>query len=184
MRVVNKAMLYSGKKRFLSKNPVHTGRIPMLLEMYPDAKFVYIHRNPVEVILSTRHFFSKMMPGLTLHKVDYDLLNTNIYKVYNLLINKYLETLDQIPKGNLIEVRYDELINDPLPQIETIYKGFGFNTIDEALPVIKNYAESKKGFVKNKYSIKKELLDDILHHTDFAMKHWNYDIPENIEMAD
>jgi hypothetical protein len=183
-RVINKAMLYSGNKRFLSKNPVHTGRIPFLLSMYPDAKFIYIHRNPVDVILSTRHFFSKMMPGLTLHKVDYDKLNSDIYKIYNRLIKQYIDTREMIPEGNLLEVRYDDLTTDSMTVIEDIYQTFKFENYESSLPIINAYAESKKGYVKNKYAIKRELLDEILQHTDFAMKRWNYEVPGNIEIED
>ena len=85
-RVIGKAMIHSGNTRFLSKNPVNTGRIPMLLEMFPDARFIYIHRNPVEVILSTRNFFEKMTPGLTLHKVDYQEVNKDIFTLYDRLM--------------------------------------------------------------------------------------------------
>jgi hypothetical protein len=183
-RVINKAMLYSGKKRFLSKNPVHTGRIPFLLSMYPDAKFIYIHRNPVDVILSTRHFFSKMLPGLTLHKVDYDKLNSDIYKIYNRLVKQYIDTREMIPEGNLLEVRYDDLTTDSMTVIEDIYQTFKFENSESSLPIINAYAESKKGYVKNKYAIKRELLDEILQHTDFAMKRWNYEVPGNIEIED
>lgn len=183
-RVINKAMLNTGKSRFLSKNPVNTGRIPTLLEMYPDAKFVYIHRNPVEVILSTRHFFSKMMPGLTLHKVDYEKINQDIYTVYDRLVNTYLDTKKLVPEGNLIEVRYDELSADPMAQIDKIYDTFKFEGRDIARPIIDTYAESKKSYVKNEYAIKKELLDEILHRTDFAMKRWNYDVPGHIGVSE
>ena len=33
----------------LIKSPVHTARIAMLLELFPDARFVFIHRDPLEV---------------------------------------------------------------------------------------------------------------------------------------
>ena len=43
------ALRTSGRRRYLSKNPPHTARVGMLLEMYPDAKFIYIVRNPYVV---------------------------------------------------------------------------------------------------------------------------------------
>ena len=183
-RVVNKAMLYTGGERFLSKNPVHTGRIPWLLQMYPDARFVFIYRNPVDVILSTRHFFSKMMPGLTLQKVDYEMINQQIYTVYGNLMQRYFDTRHLIPEGNLLEIRYKDLSTNTMGEIQRIYDTLGFDNFGEARPHIAAYAESKKDYVKNKYAIKRELLDEILEHTDFAMKRWGYDIPDNLEIID
>lgn len=183
-RVINKAMLYSGKSRFLSKNPVNTGRIPMLLEMFPDAKFIYIHRNPVDVILSTRHFFDKMIPGLTLHKVDYDKLNSDIYTIYDRLMHRYLETKDLIPEDNLIEMRYDDLTSKTMEEIKNVYDKFRLKGFDTSGPVIEAYAESEKDFIKNKYAIKRPLLEEILQKVDFAMKRYDYQVPDNLEITD
>jgi hypothetical protein len=45
----------SEKRRLLLKSPVHTARVPLLRRLFPRAKFVYIHRNPDEVLLSMAH---------------------------------------------------------------------------------------------------------------------------------
>ena len=36
-------------KQLLIKSPVHTARIPLLLRLFPAAKFIFIHRDPMEV---------------------------------------------------------------------------------------------------------------------------------------
>ncbi len=36
-------------KQLLVKSPVHTARIPLLLQLFPAAKFIFIHRDPIEV---------------------------------------------------------------------------------------------------------------------------------------
>ncbi|MEE4257067.1 MAG: sulfotransferase [Bacteroidales bacterium] len=183
-RVINKAQLYSGNQRFLSKNPANTARIPLLLEMYPDARFIHIYRNPVDVILSTRHFFSHMMPGLNLHKIDFESVNSDIFDIYNRMMHDYLETRDLIPEGNLAEVRYEELSKNPEQEIKRIYDQFGFEGYEKASPLVQKYAEAKRAYVKNKYSIKKSLLDEILSNVEFTMKEWNYDIPGNLDIVD
>jgi hypothetical protein len=40
----------------LLKSPGHTCRIKPLLQLFPQAKFVHIHRNPYDVLRSTRHW--------------------------------------------------------------------------------------------------------------------------------
>jgi hypothetical protein len=44
--------------QFLSKNPPHTGRVKELVKMFPNAKFIYLMRNPYTVFESTRSFFT------------------------------------------------------------------------------------------------------------------------------
>ncbi|MEZ5084213.1 MAG: sulfotransferase [Bacteroidales bacterium] len=68
--LIKKALKNTNRTRFLSKNPPNTARIKVLLDMFPNAKFIFIHRNPVEVFLSTRNFFNKMMPYLQLQKLN------------------------------------------------------------------------------------------------------------------
>ena len=42
-----KAALNTKKDQIIIKNPLNTGKIKLLLEMYPDAKFIHIFRNPI-----------------------------------------------------------------------------------------------------------------------------------------
>jgi hypothetical protein len=176
-RVINKALLYSGKSRFLSKNPVNTGRIPILLNMFPNARFIHIHRNPVEVILSTRNFYEKMMPALTLHKIDFDKVNRDIYEVYGRLMRRYRDTRSLIPEGNLIEISYDELTSNPMGVMENIYNDFGLPDFQTVSHAMQKYVDVKKGYVRNSYEIHPELLSEILSHVEFAMREWEYELP-------
>ena len=50
--LIKKALKNTNRPIFLSKNPPNTGRIKVLLEMFPKAKFIHIHRNPLEVAQS------------------------------------------------------------------------------------------------------------------------------------
>ncbi len=43
---------HGSEKRLVIKSPVHTARVALLLKLFPDAQFIYIHRNPYEVFQS------------------------------------------------------------------------------------------------------------------------------------
>jgi hypothetical protein len=45
-------------RRLLLKSPCHTGRVRLLIRLFPNAKFVYVHRHPIEVFLSSAHMAS------------------------------------------------------------------------------------------------------------------------------
>lgn len=51
--------LHGPHRRLVLKSPVHTGRIPLLLEIFPEAKFVYTHRHPLEVFQSSMNMAYK-----------------------------------------------------------------------------------------------------------------------------
>ena len=56
-KLVRISLWNTGGTQYLSKNPPHTGRVKALTELYPNAKFVYLIRNPYTVFESTRNFF-------------------------------------------------------------------------------------------------------------------------------
>ena len=55
--------------QFLSKNPPHTGRVRELVKMFPNAKFIYLMRNPYTVFESTRSFFTNTIQPLKLQEI-------------------------------------------------------------------------------------------------------------------
>src|SRR5262249_20681564 len=58
---VRKLAFHHGRPLVL-KSPGHTCRIRLLLEMFPGAKFVHIHRHPYAVFQSARHTVLKISP--------------------------------------------------------------------------------------------------------------------------
>ena len=56
------------QKPLLLKSPAHTGRIRLLLDLYPEARFVHIHRNPFDIYRSMLGAFRKLRPWWALQK--------------------------------------------------------------------------------------------------------------------
>lgn len=50
-----------GRKPLLIKSPVHTARVALLLKLFPRARFVYVHRDPLTTFCSAAHM---ARPGL------------------------------------------------------------------------------------------------------------------------
>ena len=182
--IIKKAVKNTKGNYFVSKNPPNTGRIKVLHDKFPNAKFIHIHRNPVEVYLSTRHFFTTVLPSLQLQKFTKQEIEELVFSFFKKIMKKYLEERNQIPKEKLVEVAFADLEKEPLKELERIYKHLNLAGFDKAKPYFKKYAESKKGYKKNAYKIERSLLNRILSEWDFAMEAWNYGLPENIEIVD
>ena len=56
----------TGGTQYLSKNPPHTGHVKALVDLFPNAKFIYLMRNPYTVFESTRSFFTQTIAPLKL----------------------------------------------------------------------------------------------------------------------
>jgi len=118
------------KKRALLKSPVHTSRIQLLLQMFPNAQFIYIHRNPYEVYASAKHMAVTTYPYVYLSVPTEETVDEFIFKQYEILWNDYFRDREMILSSNkraLIEISYSELCHDPMSSISKIYEYFGWN---------------------------------------------------------
>ena len=177
--LIAKAIRDTGGDRFLSKNPPNTGRIRFLLETYPEAKFIYIHRNPVEVYLSTQNFFRKMMPHLQLQTIEQEQLNEDIFEIYKMLMKDYLKQRSLIPKGQLVEVSFDQLEKDPMGVTREIYNTLDLEGYEKAESYFQQYVDRMKTYQKNRHEVPSELEERIQTEWDFAFAEWGYKNRDN-----
>ena len=178
--LLKKALLNSKGQRLIIKNPVNTARIKHLLKMYPQAKFIYIYRNPITVILSTRRFFKELFPTLILQKTEPRFIESMIFDIYSRLLDDYTEQKALIPKENLLEIKYEDFEQSPSRLIRRIYSDLLQEDFDKVEKHYQTYFESIKGYVKNKYEIEKATIEEIKKQTARYMDIYGYDIPEEI----
>lgn len=182
--LIKKALKNTNGKIYLSKNPPNTGRIKILLEMFPNAKFIHIHRNPIEVFLSTCNFYKKMMPPLQLQNIGDDRNDANIIEIYKSIMNDFFYQKKLIPEGNLLEVAYDELEKNPELILKDIYQQFGLKGYNNAKPLFEMYYGSQRQYKKNIHKISNTRLQKIINEWSHTITEYNYKIPENVEIID
>ncbi|QQS30169.1 MAG: sulfotransferase [Sphingobacteriales bacterium] len=181
-RLIKKALLNTKGEQFVSKNPPNTGRIKLLLEMFPNARFIHIYRNPVEVFLSTKKFITSMMPSLQLETMNDQLITDNIFEVYKKIMTKYLNTRSLIPKGQLSEVCFETFEQNPTEELHRIYTELSLPGFEQAAPKFAKYATKEKSYQKNRFLIDSNILNRILDEWGFAMNEWGYQVPAHIEV--
>jgi hypothetical protein len=181
--MVIKALLNTRGNRIILKNPVNMGRMLHLVDIFPEARFVHIIRNPVIVYLSTLKFLTQLFPTLQLERFTEDDISEMILEIYGKIMRDYLEELKQLGPDRLIEIRYEELVEKPLDSLEYIYEQFHFSGFKDLKPAFQSYMETLEDHQIDSYTLEKKELDRILAHVGFAMKHWNYQLPENLKIV-
>lgn len=162
--------------QYLSKNPPHTGRVKTLVEMFPNAKFVYLMRNPYTVFESTRNFFSNTIAPLEFHSISLEQLEQNILRNYVELYDAYQEQKKYIPEGNLIEIKFEDIEQDPFVETELIYSQLNIPGWESAKPAIQKYLDKKKGYKKNKYEYNPRTIHLVNQYWERMLHDWNYEI--------
>jgi hypothetical protein len=177
-----KAALNTKKKRIVVKNPLNTGKIKLLLDMFPDAKFIHIYRNPVVTYLSTNKFYKSLLPATYLQDYKEDDITDKIIGNYRKLMKDYFETKHLIPEKNLYEIKFEEFEQDNMQCMKEIYERFDLDSWEEARPMFQQYMLSQKQYKKNKYKISQEELEKLKKEWGFAMQKLNYEVPSNLQI--
>jgi omega-hydroxy-beta-dihydromenaquinone-9 sulfotransferase len=152
LRILKVATLHAGGKRLVLKNPVNTARIGLLLEMFPPAQFIHIHRDPYEVFSSTRNLHRKVLAFSALQRVSSSDVDETVLHLYDAMMRRYLDEKERIPGRQLIDVRYDELVQRPLEVMERLYTRLGYDHFAHMRPRIEAYLRDLHGYRKNTFS--------------------------------
>ena len=175
-KLIKISLWNTGGTQFLSKNPPHTGRVAELVKMFPDAKFIYLMRNPYTVFESTRSFFTNTIQPLKLQEFSDEEIEANILKVYPKHYHKYAHDNHHIPEANLIEVKFEDFEADAFGMTKKIYDTLSLPGWDEARTAIEQYVGAKRGYKKNKYDYAARTRELVEQHWGFARKDWGYEL--------
>lgn len=164
------------EKRLLLKNPNNTARAKQLLELFPDAKFIYIHRNPYQVYLSTKHLHRTVLRDQSLQDISLDLEDDIILENYRSMMQGYLDSKKYIPEGQLVEIGFDDLGSENEIEIfENIYKTLDLGNWEVQKPLIQEYLNSKRNYKKNKFvPIPEHLVKRIQTECSFVFDTYGY----------
>jgi omega-hydroxy-beta-dihydromenaquinone-9 sulfotransferase len=141
----------------LFKGPDQTAKIRLLLELFPDARFIHIHRDPYEVFRSTMNMEKKTIPLYAYQKTDFRYLEDFVLWRYSEMYDAFLEDIELIPEGQFTQISFEELEKNPLETIEKVYRDVRLPSFDEAKSSIVKYLDSIADYKKNRYP---ELPDD------------------------
>ena len=112
-----KCITLRNPKRIVLKSPAHTCRIGTLLEMFPKAKFVHIVRDPYVIFPSTINLWKRLYRDQGLQMPTYDGLEEHVFQTFTRMYDTFERDRHLIGPGQFCEVRYEELIADPVGQM-------------------------------------------------------------------
>lgn len=167
------AIAYPNQKPLI-KNPHNSGRIPQLLKLYPNAKFIHIYRNPLKVLPSTYLMYDKVVRTQFLQDYSEEQLHNKIFYYYKSSMDKLFQDTTLIPKENLYELKFEDFEVNPLSELEAIYKQFGFTHFESVLPELTAYVDSKKSYKKNNHKSSPIDTNRIISECNFAFKKLGY----------
>jgi len=137
-------------KHYLSKNPVFSSRVGGLYETFPDARFIYLIRNPLNVIGSVSSYARTVWNDFQGAERDFP-YDQVIWDIIKFFYRYTLDWLETIPEDRYMIVRFDDFVSDPKAKVTEIYRHFGFD-INEDFDTILEEATQKARAYTSKHS--------------------------------
>ncbi len=172
-----KKVTYKYQRPLILKSPPHTCRVKLLLELFPGARFVHIHRNPYAVFQSTQHLWSMARPYCQLQSAANDNVQERILKQYRLMHDAWFEERALIPEGNLHELRYEDLEQDPIGEVRKIYQALSLPDMSVVEAPLKAYVASLADYQKNRHTeLAPEIKQRVAREWSPAFEAWGYPV--------
>lgn len=164
-------------KKFLSKNPTFSPKVGSLYEFFPDAKIIYLVRNPLDTIPSIISWMSYQWKQFS------DPTENYVFKDYMLELAKEwyeypLERFTKAPENSYAIICYEDLVQNPGQIIPDVYEKFGFELSFEFEKILHETARTSPAFKsRHKYSLRKMGLTkkEILKNFALVFKRFGFD---------
>ena len=138
-------------RRLVLKSPTHSCRIPVLLEMFPDARFVHIVRDPYAVFPSTVNLWKRLYEAHGLQVPNYAGLEEYVYTTYTHLYNRIEEGKRIVPDGQFHEIHYEDLIANPTGTLQRLYQSLDLGDFEVSRPHVEAYLKERSDYQTNRY---------------------------------
>ncbi len=180
-----KVLTYRYQKQLILKSPPHTGRLGVLRELFPDAKFVHIVRDPRNLFPSTRHLWRALAYAQSFQKpIAQEQLDDFIIESMLRLYRGFDQHRTGLPENQLVEVKYEDFVQEPVQCMKRIYDQLelgGFEVIRERL--VKRQSENQS-YRANRHQLDAETEAYVLNAwRDYAMRYGYIQTPMTAEVA-
>lgn len=140
-------------KRIVLKSPPHTCRIKVLLELFPDARFVHIVRDPLAVFPSTLHLWRRLYQLQGLQTPTFEGLEDYVLDTFVDVFERLHECRTLIPPSHFHELRYEDLVRSPVDVLRTVYERLDLGDFTRVEPHVQAYANHTSHYRPNRYTL-------------------------------
>ncbi len=155
---------YKYGRQLVLKSPPHTGRMSLLREMYPDARFVHITRHPLKFIPSTMHMWGALDWSNGFQLPTNASLQDYVFKCFDRLYEGYWRDCPQVPADSLITIRYEDFVRQPLDTLRQIYGQLRLQGFERVREQFVHKIKKDSDYRPNQHPVTDELRDEITAH--------------------
>jgi hypothetical protein len=170
-------------RRLVLKSPPHSCRIKVLLELFPEARFIHIVRDPYVVFPSTVHLWKSLYQKHGLQRPTFAGLDEYVLTTFLRLYDKLEEGRKLLPPSRYYELRYEALVRDPVGQMRALYAHLDLGGFDQVLPRLEAYLQKVSGYETNRYDLPPDKQAEVSRRWGDVIRRLGYELrgtPEDL----
>jgi len=170
-----KTVTLGDNRRLVLKSPPHTCRIPTLLEMFPDARFVHIVRDPYAVYASTMNLWKTLNRSQALQTPTEVGLEESVFATFNHFHQRIAATRDLVRPDRFYEVRYEDLTKDPGAVLRRLYDQLDLGDFENLRPNLDRYLAEHARYEGNRWELSEPQRTEIRRHWGEVIRKYEYE---------
>ena len=159
-----------GTVRWVLKCPDHVHTLDALRTIYPDARIVFVHRDPVQVLRSVTRLTEVLRKPFTRH-IDRMAIGRHDHEYWHAAALSMMKAADEEPFAEpIFHIRHQDLVDDPTGTVEALYRHFGLALSTETKSHITGVLERVPdgGYGHNQFDPDSYGIDFASVRSDFA----------------
>lgn len=169
------ALTYHTNKPLILKSPPHTGRVGLLAEMFPEARFIHIVRDPRKLYPSTVRLWQALdfVQSLQVDK-DPARIEKMVLESLPVMYKAFEAQRSKVAENRLVEVRYEDLVKSPNETLRSIYEKLDLGDYSTIQPKVEQRVSSEKNYQTNRFSLDAETEQKVLSAWGDYAKRYGY----------
>lgn len=172
--------------RWVLKSPDHVFALDALRAAYPDARVVFLHRDPLKVLPSVAHLTEILRAPFT-RRLDRAAIGRTVVEDWASGAAAMVQEArrPRFPPGQVLHLRYRDVVQRPIETVRRLYDHFGMELTAPALAAMQGLlaARPRGGYGENHYSFATHGIDPEELRARFADYVGLFGVPAEAEPA-
>ncbi len=161
----------SNGRQIVFKNPFHSMRIKTIKDIFPDAIFIYIYRDPRVVVPSTIRMWDIVGRQNCMNDNRKAPTTEEVVEVIDTMMTQLKKDVAELPQSNYAEIKFEDFEKSPILEIRKLYQKLELEFTTEFETSLSEFLTEIKDYKKNTYNLfqkDEEIIKNRLkHHLEF-----------------
>jgi len=169
-------LVYVRPGRVVLKSPPHTCRLPALLELFPQARFVNLVRDPYKVFPSTVRLWKGLYSSHGYQQPNFAGLEERVFETFSHMHQRLEATRSAVDPSRIYDLRYEDLVRDPLAQVREMYERLALGDFATAEPGLREYLDQRSEYKTNRHQLSPSTRAEIGRRWQPYFERYGYDL--------